>query len=75
LEISGSTFLALDEKAEIDMSDFVTGIKDSIQHDAPILIVVLLFGCMFYLEKIARRTEAIRYLLEFDNKQKYPHMF
>ena len=57
------------------MSDFITSMNDSIRHDASILVVVLLFGCLLYLERIARKTEAIRYLLEFENKQKYPHMF
>jgi hypothetical protein len=48
---------------------------EAIRENAPLLIIVLLFVCAFYLEKIARKTEAVRYLLEYENKQKYPQMW
>jgi hypothetical protein len=40
---------------------------EAIRENAPLLII--------YLEKIARKTEAVRYLLEYENKQKYPQMW
>jgi hypothetical protein len=36
---------------------------DSIRENAPILIVVLVFMCAFYLERIKRKTDAIHYIL------------
>jgi 5-methylcytosine-specific restriction endonuclease McrA len=47
----------------------------AIRENSPLIIIVLLFMCAFYLERIARKAEAVRYLLEYDNKQKYPHMW
>jgi hypothetical protein len=48
---------------------------ETIRDNAPFIIVALLFMCAFYLERIARKTEAVRYLLEYEHKQKYPHMW
>jgi phage terminase Nu1 subunit (DNA packaging protein) len=48
---------------------------DALRADAPLLAVILLAFCAFYLERIARKIEAVRYMLEYENKQKYPHMW
>jgi hypothetical protein len=57
LEISGSAVHALAQKTRIQMTEII-------RDYAPIVIVVMVSMCAFYLERMQRKIDAIHYILQ-----------